>query len=409
MRIETAVDTDRNNHHCMIVHAYYPLGETRVQREAMALVDRGHDVHVICLRGTGERRRAQIDGVMITRLPVARHRGRGFLSQLLEYLMFFTLATVSLTVMHLRRRFDTIQAHNLPDFLVFAAAIPKAMGTPVILDLHDLMPEFLAARTGSSLTSPMVRAVKLQERLACRFADHVITVTEGWRKTLIERGVPAEKVSVVMNIADARLFRTRDVPVDETRSRFELLYHGTFTHRYGVDLILEAIALLREDLPSLHATLLGDGDARSELLAAVTELGLTDHVTISDGMVAAEELPEAISRASVGVVPNRSNVFTEGILPTKLLEYVAVGVPVIAARTKTVAEYFTDEQVEFFSPGDAHDLAQHIRILHSDVERRRELASSAATFNDKHPWVTISAEYGSLVERLGARRPSRNR
>ena len=108
----------------MVVHAYYPLGETRVQREAMALVDHGYDVHVICLRGPGERRRARIDGVTITRLPVARHRGSGFVSQLLEYLLFFTLATAALTTMHLRRRFDTIQAHNLPDFLVVAAAVP---------------------------------------------------------------------------------------------------------------------------------------------------------------------------------------------------------------------------------------------------------------------------------------------
>ena len=389
----------------MIVHAYYPLGETRVQREAMALVDHDYDVHVICLRGPGERRRAIIDGVTITRLPVARHRGRGFVSQLLEYLLFFTLATAALTTMHLRRRFDTIQAHNLPDFLVFAAAVPKMMGTPVILDLHDLMPEFLAARTQSSLNSPMVRAVRLQERLACRFADHVITVTQGWHKTLIERGVPAGKISVVMNVADARVFRPREVPVDATRNGFGILYHGTFTYRYGVDLILEAVALLKEDLPSVHATLLGDGDARDDLLIAVKELGLTDHVTISDGMVAAEQLPAAISSASVGVVPNRSNVFTEGILPTKLLEYVAMGVPVIAGRTKTVTEYFTDDQVEFFSPGDARDLARHIRILYADSQRCRDLASRAAVFNDTHRWETMSAEYVALVERLGARRP----
>jgi glycosyltransferase involved in cell wall biosynthesis len=388
----------------MIVHAYYPLGETRVQREAMVLVDHDYDVHVICLRGPGESRRAIVDGVTITRLPVARHRGRGFASQLLEYLLFFTLATAAVTTMHLRRRFDTIQAHNLPDFLVFAAAVPKMMGTPVILDLHDLMPEFLAARTESSLNSPMVRAVRLQERLACRFADHVITVTEGWRKTLIERGVPAGKVSVVMNVADARVFRPREVPVDATRNGFGILYHGTFTYRYGVDLILDAVALLKEDLPSVHATLLGDGDARDDLLIAVKELGLTEHVTISDGMVAAEQLPAAISSASVGVVPNRSNVFTEGILPTKLLEYVAMGVPVIAGRTKTVTEYFTDDQVEYFSPGDARDLARHIRILHADTQRCRDLASRAAAFNDTHRWETIATEYAALVERLGARR-----
>jgi glycosyltransferase involved in cell wall biosynthesis len=393
----------RRKRHCMVVHAYYPLGETRVQREAMALLEHGFDVTVVCLRNTGESSREEIDGVDIVRLPVRRHRGSGFIAQLLEYLLFSTLASIRLTMAHVRQRFDTIQVHNLPDFLVFAALIPRLMGTPVILDLHDLMPEFFAARTDASPHSFLLRAVRFQEKLSCRFASHVITVTQGWRETLIGRGVPADKVSVVMNVADTRVFRMRPDPAPADADRFELLYHGTFTHRYGVDLIVTAAHVLRDEIPELRVRLLGDGDTREDLVGMIGDLDAADRVTLSEGMVGVDDLPDAIARADVGIVPNRSNVFTDGILPTKLLEYVAMGVPVIAARTPTVESYFDDRQVEYFAPGDADDLAKHIRILHADPERRKTLVHNADEFNRSFPWHVISANYAEVVGRLAAK------
>ncbi len=73
--------------------------------------------------------------------------------------------------------------HNLPDFLVFSALPTKLRGVPVILDLHDLMPEFFAGRFGSGRAAAWIgRLVRLQERVSCRFADHVITVSEHWRR-----------------------------------------------------------------------------------------------------------------------------------------------------------------------------------------------------------------------------------
>jgi glycosyltransferase involved in cell wall biosynthesis len=385
----------------MVVHAFYPVGETRVQREALALIDRGYGVHVVCLRDKGEPATETHEGVRIHRLPVARHRGAGLLGQLLEYLTFFVLATVNLTILHMRHRFRTIQVHNLPDFLVFCALIPKLGGTPIILDLHDLMPELFAGRAGVGMRHPVVRATGLQERISCRFADHVITVTDGWRDTLIERGVPEDKVSVVMNVADSRLFSPMPAATEDHGEVFHLIYHGTFTHRYGVDLIIRAVDRIRDEVPGIRLTLLGDGETRDELIDLTRSLELCDRVGFSDDMVGAEMLPSAIQSADVGIVPNRSNLFTDGILPTKLMEYVAMGVPVIAARTPTVAAYFDDSMVEFFEPGDSDDLAAHIRLLDRDRRRREELSRNSAAFNRKYNWESIAEQYGELVDRLG--------
>lgn len=386
--------------HCMVVHAYYPVGETRVQREALALVDQGYEVDVICLRDDGEGATAVEDNVKIYRLPVKRHKGHGIIVQFGEYLVFLVLAMLKLMRLHLRQRYGTVQIHNLPDFLVFAALGVKLSGAKVILDLHDLMPEFFASKFDSGMDSWPVRLVIWQEQISCRFADHVITVTESWRQTLIERGVPAEKVSVVMNVADPRIFRRAEngQRPSPNGSGFHLVYHGTFAHRYGVDLIVRAVEKARQFIPNIHATLLGGGEYRDELVKLTQEMDLTTCVEISPTMLPAHELPSLLQRADVGIVPNRSNIFTDGLLPTKLMEYVALGTPVIAARTPTITTYFDDQMVQFFTPNDVADLAQCIIQLGQDHNRRERLRQNADKFNQQYSWEKVAADYTALID-----------
>ena len=395
--------------HGMVVHAYYPLGETRVEREALALIDQGYEVDVICLQEAGEPAQEQVNGVNIYRLPVRRHRGREpgawrRAVQLLEYLAFFFLAFGKLLRLQRRRRYASVQVHNLPDFLVFAALGPRLAGARVILDLHDLMPEFYASLTGGDMTSWPVRLVAWQEKVSCRFADHVITVTDVWRETLIRRGVPAEKVSVVMNVADERIFRRPAAERPrEGRDRFSLIYHGTFARRYGVDLIVRAVDKVRRQLPGIHLTLQGSGELSDELADLVRRLHLEDHVCLNQNFIPASELPQMISASDAGIVPNRSDIFTDGLLPTKLMEYVALGTPVIAAHTPTIAAYFDDTMVQFFKPGDVDDLAGCILALHGDRSRLARFARNCDKFNQKYSWSNVAANYVALVERLNHR------
>src|SRR5688500_11273724 len=98
--------------HCMIVHAQYPLGEVRVEREALALIDYGYEVDVICLQNSGEPAIDTADGVNIYRLPVSRNKERGRLFQFIEYMTFLILAFGKVLRLHLRRRYGVVQTHN---------------------------------------------------------------------------------------------------------------------------------------------------------------------------------------------------------------------------------------------------------------------------------------------------------
>ena len=404
--------SDTNNtavkRHCMVVHAYYPLGETRVEREALALVARGYEVDVICLRSKNQPEFSDENGVNVYRLPARRRVGQGVLNQFLEYLNFFLKAFFKVTSLHRQKSYGVVQLHNLPDFLVFAGLGPKLMGAKLILDIHDVMPEFYAARFGTGMGSLPVRLVTLQEQVSCWFADHVITVTELWRQTLIERGVKAEKTSVVMNVADSRLFHLlppEQMP-EKDDSRFKLIYHGTLSPRYGLAITVRAIDIVRREVPNVHFTIHGGGDLwRHEvekLQNLVEELGLQDHVYFSTEFVAIEELPDLVRRADVGVVSYRRDVFTDGILPTKVMEYIALGMPVVAARSPVMDSYFDDSQIQFFTPESVDDMAKAIIELYKDKQRQLDLVEACKRFKAEYGWDKVSADYVALIDRLGA-------
>jgi len=388
----------------MVVFAHYPHSETRVQREAETLIDHGYAVDVICL---GARTEVAIDthyNVTIYRLPMARVKRKSLMAQFLDYIIFFILASVKLTRLHLERPYNVVQVHNLPDFLVFAALVPKLTGAQIILDLHDLTPEFYQGRFEQASNSFLKRLICMQENLSCRFADHVITVSEHWRQALIQRGVPPEKCSVVMNLADPRIFHplpAKDISKDN--NLFRLFYHGTLSQRYGLDLVLQAMDLVRRQIPEIHLTIIGSGEHLEDLKRMADDLHLSENHVQFRPNVPAEQLPPLIAAADVGIVPYRNDVFTDSLLPTKLMEYAAMGLPSIVARTSAIAAYFDETMVQFFTPGDVEDLARCILALYSDRKRLAQLAQGAEKFNQCYNWTKFGAEYVALVERLGTR------
>jgi glycosyltransferase involved in cell wall biosynthesis len=389
--------------HCMVVHNYYPQREPRVEREAQALTAHGYEVDVICLREPGDPSFDVVDGVHVYRLPVKRRKGSGVAMQFMEYMSFFALASAKLAKLYRRRRYNVVQVHNLPDFLVFAAWLPKLSRARLLLDIHDLMPEFYASRFKSGMRSLPVRLVRLQEYLSCRFADHVISVTDLWRTALISRGLPADKVSVVMNVADDQIFVQPSEPRAGDPEQFRLFYHGTITRRYGIDVAIRAVDMVRRRLPGVHMTIHGIGEYRDEMVQLVEQLGLQSHIQFTSDYIPTSDLPKIIRQADLGVVPYRRDVFTDGILPTKLMEYVALGVPVVAARTPVIESYFDETMVQFFTPEDHQDLARAILALHDDQARLRDLARNADRFNQRYNWQKVSAEYVALVDRLHSR------
>jgi glycosyltransferase involved in cell wall biosynthesis len=248
----------------------------------------------------------------------------------------------------------------------------------------------------------MITLLKLQERWAGRFASAVITVEERLRGILASRGVPISKIHVLMNLPDDRIFKPRPyVPVSNAAKPFVIVYHGTLARRLGLDLAIEAVARIGEAIPSLELRIIGDGEERPVLVALRDKLGLQHRVTFSNGFVPVQDIPELIADADMGLVPLRATAGTDIMLPTKLLEYVSLGIPTACPRTTTIGTYFDGHMVEFFEAGNVDSLAAAIVRLHGDPVRRAGLAAQATVrFGDEHRWARHKRVYTDLVKAL---------
>ncbi len=371
---------------------------------AEALIDQGHEVDLFCLQWEGEPAEDVVNGVHVYRLPESRHQGAGIFVYLWAYIRFFVMAAYHLWRAHRRKRYDLVQVHNPPDALVFATLPLKLGRVPIVLDLRELSPELFMSRFGVERRSLTVRILTFLERCACAFADEVIVLHDRHRRIMIGRGVPPSKMTQVMNCPDDRFFRADLVgPRRPPDGKFIVLCQGSIMERWGVDLLVEAIAQLRSKIPGLQLDLYGDGDAVPKIHQMVADLGISEIVRFH-GQQPLERIPQAIRGADVGVAPVRQDVFTDCVLPTKLLECVALGLPSVASGIATTTDYFDDSMVLIFRPDDVEDLANKLLDVYRDPAAAQSRAATAMQFTRAHNWPGERMTYLALIERLAGDR-----
>jgi len=299
-------------------------------------------------------------------------------------------------------RYRLIHINNMPDFLVLAAWLPRLLGRPVIYDVHDLMPELFTEKYEVGDDHWFVRLLCIQERWAGSLASAVLTVEERLRDILHSRGIPREKVSILLNLPDERIFAPREEPAAKSPDEpFVIVYHGTLARRLGLDIALHAVARVGERIPNLELRIIGGGEERDDLLELRSELGLEGTVSFSDGYVPVESIPGYLRDVDVGLVPNRMSSGTDIMLPTKLLEYVTVGIPCIVPPTGTIRRYFDDKMVRFFEAENVDALADAMVELYENPQLRSSLASEATRrFGATHRWSRHKEVYVDLVESL---------
>ena len=385
----------------IVVHAIYP-GDPRVRRQSDALTDAGFEVDVIALRQRDEPAEEASGAERTIRLPLNR-LFTGFAGHLAEYAAFTAMAGWRLAREHRRRRYDLVQVATVPDFLAFAALPEKLAGVPLLLDLHEDMPQFFRDRFTSPLLRPLLPLVSGVSRASAAVADELITVHEPLRRLSIERGVPPEKISVVMNSADTRLFdpsrhARRPFMADGT---LRLVHHSNLQRIYGLDVAIRGLATLPADL-DWRLDVYGDGPWRGPIEAAIAETGTAGRAT-HHGRVLIDKMPELLAASDIGLVPSLPEPYLQYSLSTKLLEYAAMGVPAIASDLATFRHHFTDAALRFVPGGNPHALARAVTELSADPEGTVALGLEAQRQATAYDWEHQKAHYLEVVHRLASR------
>ena len=347
--------------------------DRRVWQEARALTAAGASVSVICPTGRGyEKRYEELEGIHIYRhpLPVDASNALGYLR---EYGAALWAETRLAWTILFRHGFDVIHACNPPD-LIFLVALPfKVLGKKLLFDHHDINPELYEAKFGRR--DLFWRLMLLFERLTFRLADVSIATNGSYRQIAIERGGMApEKVFIVRSGPD--LTRIAPVPPNPAlrKGRNYLVgYVGVMGDQEGIDLLLDSVRHLVKDRgrTDIQFCLVGGGPSLDRLKAMSAEMGLEDYVTFL-GRAPDADLFEVLSTSDVCVNPDRVNPMNDKSTMNKILEYMAMGKPIVQFEV-TEGRVSAEDASLYAASNDPIDFAEKIVGLLEDPERRREM------------------------------------
>jgi glycosyltransferase involved in cell wall biosynthesis len=381
---------------CVIRQGWFPF-DPRVRREVNALLSAGNEVDVISIRRDGLPLHERSGGLRVIRIPFPQSR-RGGVGYVLQYAAFMAIAAVLVSGLHLFRRYRIVQVHSLPDPLVFAALVPRLLGATVVLDLHECMPEFAATKFGVSMDHPVVGLIARAEQASIRFAHVTITCTAQMREAFISRGADPARIGVVHNAAEEETWDSvRYPPRPRQPGRFTLICHGSLEPRYGLDTAIEAIALLRDEIPELELRVFGEGSQRDELKTMAAELGVADRVAFSRGFVPIDDLVAAVADSDAGIVAMKRDVFRDLVHCNKMYDLIAMRRPVISSRTRSVEAYFSDDAFLWFTADDPEDLARAIRKLYAEPELGDRLVEQAGEEVEPYRWPRQREQYKRYV------------
>lgn len=383
---------------CMLSYSYYE-SDNRVRRYAEALVQRGDRVDVIAIRQKNHKKHEIIKGVHVYRIQTREKNEKRKIDYLLRILLFLVNSFVLLTYRHSRIHYNLVHVHSVPDFEVFAALIPRMFGAKVILDIHDIVPEFYTGKFNSGKNGMISKTLIWIERLCCSFSHHVFISNDLWRKLLISRSVESAKCTTVLNFPDTSIFIRSKGRSDKSETPFTIIYPGSLNYHQGVDIAVKSMARIIKICPVIQFHIYGVGPLTPKLESLIHDLKLHSNVFIHD-ILPLEEIALKMSKAHLGIVPKRAEGFGNEAFSTKILEFMIMGVPVVAAETKVDRFYFNDSIIEFFKPGDDQSLSKKILYLFNNKQRRNDLAENALKYAIENSWSEKKFMYYDIVDEL---------
>lgn len=385
---------------CMVTHSFYE-SDNRVTRYAAALVARGDAVDVLALRRSPELPEQEIiEGVRVFRIQDRFEKAEQTkFAYLWPLLRFLRAAMRWVTPRHASEPYDLLHIHNVPDFMVFAGWYPKLTGARIILDIHDIVPEFFASKFGMMPKGLTFALLCWMERASAAFADHVIIGNDLWLTKYTMRTRTAGRCTAFINNVDSSVFTRRARRRDD--GKLIVLFPGGLQWHQGVDIALRAFTDVRAELPHCEFHIYGDGNAKESLVRLAADLGLDGSVRFFKPR-SVREIAAIMAEADLGVVPKRADSFGNEAYSTKIMEFMAVGVPVVVSSTKVDRYYFDESVVRFFPSGDAKALARQMLAVLHDAEMRREMVRRASEYAATHSWESRKADYLALIDSLCA-------
>jgi glycosyltransferase involved in cell wall biosynthesis len=366
----------------------------RVEREARDLIRDGHKLFLMARRGLDQTREEMVDGVHVIRvwLPFQKVKAvADFLYFFVQrYLIFFSILTASR-----KHKIDVLHVHDLP--YAFATALAgKFLRIPVIFDMHEhyrimLKMSFEAKvyRKFKPFAFVLLGLLRIEEKVACRWAKKVIIVADEHADRITSLGVAPENIVVVTNTEDIDHFSAFEIDetiVDKFKGEFVILYVGGFSPHRGLDTAVCAMPDVLKKIPNARLLFVGDGNNRAEIERLAEQMELSDKVTFT-GHQPFSKLPTYIKLCAVGIIPHISTPHIETTMPNKIFQFMMLAKPVIVSSTRPMMRIVNDAQCGLiFEVQNPQSLAEVIIQCRDEAERRRLGENGQHAVEDRYNW-----------------------
>lgn len=354
----------------------------------------------------------RMDGIRVIRVWTYITANQGFMRRVLDYQSFMVMAIATSPFV---RGVDLIIGTSPQFFTVCAAYIVSRLKRiPFVFELRDIWPESIAA-VGAMRNSLAIRLLEKLELFLYRQAALVVAVTHSFQRNLMDRGIEPDKIQVITNGVDISRFYPQ--PKDsELTARFELDgkfvagYIGTHGMAHGLDTILEAADLLRQQTggDAFRFIFLGDGACKSALQEKTKARGLSNVIFIDS--VPKEEVVKYWSLLDVAIIHlKKTDLFTK-VIPSKLFECMGMGIPVLHGVAGESAEIVESEGVGLvFEPENALKLCEGLRAMHGDRASYDEMQAQCLKGAPKYGRTELARQMLSLLGEISTPTHSHSR
>jgi glycosyltransferase involved in cell wall biosynthesis len=277
-------------------------------------------------------------------------------------------------------QFDFIFTIFHPFHLVPKAAVEaaKELDIPSIVKVDDAIYE-----KASGIKSLQRKIEKMINGKTLRSGTKILVSNNDTKKIIIdEYNVKPEKISIIPNGVDLSLF-----DIISKKNPKKIVFAGAMYYHRGLDILLEAIPSVIKKIPDAKFVLLGSGTEMDKLKKIVLENKLENSVEFK-GWIKREQIPENISDASIGIGPLRLTDVTSRALPIKVLEYMAVSLPIIAQKGTLPEDVLENEKNGYFIE-NANDLAEKIILLLNQPKKVEKMGIQSSQMVQKFSWNNV--------------------
>ena len=403
-------------------HYFPPEGNapaSRVYEMAKRWVAAGHEVQVItCAPNVpngvvyeGYRNRLRqtetVGGIHVTRVWTYIAANRGTVRRILNYLSYMVMA---LFAGLFSRRPDVVIATSPQFFCGWAGAlVAKLRRRPFILEIRDIWPASIVA-VGAMRENAAIRFLKRLELRMYKMADHIVTVGQCYTDDLARKGVPAAKMSVIMNGVDPEVFQ-RQEPDAELRRKLGLngeficSYIGTVGMASGLGVVLRAARLLEEsNRRDIKFMIVGDGAIRSDLQAQADRMGIKN--VIFTGLQPKNMIPKYLSVSDACLIHLRSCDVFEAVMPSKIFEAAGMAKPIIIGVRGFAEQFVLRAQAGLaIKPESEQELVDAVVQLADNKAQASAFAESGYRHvMAHHTRATLAKDYLAIIESVAGRR-----